>query len=82
MTDKIVFLACGCDICYWVMAPKDITLEQLLKQFDRLKPDWCDCGIRSAEKVGWPGFTPDVDVSIDYDDVKIISEHADVHIEM
>ncbi len=31
-------------------APEDITLKELLKQTDRLIPDWCARGIRSCEE--------------------------------
>lgn len=41
------FLLDGCDISFVAEAPANITLEQLLKQADRIKPEWCACGIRS-----------------------------------
>ena len=43
----INFVLNGCDISFYAQAPADITLEQLLKQADRIEPDWCACGIRS-----------------------------------
>lgn len=45
---KIInFVLDGCDINFYASAPADITLEQLLKQADRIEPGWCACGIRS-----------------------------------
>ena len=44
------FMLNGCDISFVAEAPNDITLEQLLKQTDKIKPDWCACGIRSLDK--------------------------------
>lgn len=47
--ERIKFILDGCDIDFIAEAPADITLEQLLKQCDRIKPDWCACGIRSCD---------------------------------
>ena len=44
---NIKFLLNGCDISFIAEAPEDITLKELLAQTDKLKPDWCACGIRS-----------------------------------
>ena len=44
---NIKFLLNGCDISFTAKAPEDITLKELLAQTDKLKPDWCACGIRS-----------------------------------
>ena len=44
------FVLNGCDISFVAEAPADITLEQLLKQCDRIKPHWCACGICSISK--------------------------------
>lgn len=58
------FILNGCDISFYAEAPKDITLEQLLKQCDRIRPDWCACGICSADfKDEW------VELKITYDDI-------------
>lgn len=61
------FVLNGCDISFMAEAPADITLEQLLKQCDRIKPDWCACGIRSCyeDEKNW-----ETELIIDYDDVK------------
>ena len=48
--EKIKFILDGCDISFIAEAPKDITLEQLLKQCDKIEPDWCACGIKSINK--------------------------------
>ena len=45
------FVLNGCDISFIAEAPEDITLKQLLKQCDKIKPDWCACGICSYEKI-------------------------------
>lgn len=57
------FMLDGCDISFVVEAPNDITLEQLLKQTDKIKPDYCACGIRSlyADESDWP-----VEIAIGY----------------
>lgn len=65
MSDRIKFVLDGCDISFTAEAPADMTLAQLLKQADRIKPDWCACGIRSK--------TPD-----DYDKTEIIFDYDDV----
>ena len=44
---NIRFLLNGCDISFYAEAPEDITLKELLAQTDKIKPDWCACGIRS-----------------------------------
>lgn len=66
--DRIKFLLNGCDISFFASAPKDITLEQLLKQCDRIKPDYCACGIRSLED-DWEK-NQEIEIIIDYNDVK------------
>lgn len=63
--DKIKFLLDGCDISFYAIAPKDITLEQLLKQCDKIKPDWCACGIKSEYF-----DDEDVEIIIEYDSIK------------
>lgn len=63
MSDRIKFLLDGCDISFYAEAPKNITLEQLLKQCDRIVPDWCACGIRTLDS------DQDAEIIFDYDDV-------------
>lgn len=65
---NIKFILNGCDIFFVAEAPEDITLKQLLKQCDRIVPDWCACGICSANKV----YDSDVDteIRIGYDSIE------------
>lgn len=63
----IRFYLDGCDIRFVAEAPADMTLEQLLKQADRIRPNWGACGIRSLYKEGEEDETPDV--KFEYDDV-------------
>ena len=62
------FILNGCDISFIAEAPEDITLKQLLKQTDKIKPDWCACGIYSLERVGLREDT-EPEVIISYDSV-------------
>lgn len=62
------FMLEGCDISFVASAPEDITLKQLLKQCDRIRPDWCACGIRSLDEDGEQ--TLPVEIVIGYDDIK------------
>lgn len=48
--NRIKFWLNGCDISFVAEAPADITLEKLLKQADKIKPDYCACGIRSLDE--------------------------------
>lgn len=64
----IKFVLDGCDISFIAEAPKDITLEQLLKQCDKIEPDWCACGIRSYEKV-YGNSQNDTEIFIGYDSI-------------
>lgn len=68
---KVHFMLDGCDISFGAEAPVDMTLAELLKQCDRITPDWCACGIRS--------YNPErdysrVELSFDYDDVKKVDD--------
>ena len=65
--NRINFVLNGYDISFVASAPADITLEQLLKQADRIEPDYSACGIRSAD--GPYEDTPKI--IFDYDDVRI-----------
>lgn len=69
--ERIRFWLDGCDISFIASAPKDITLEQLLKQCDRIRPDWCACGIKSLKDDENDLIT---DIIIDYEDVKKANE--------
>ena len=70
--DRIIFILNGCDIYFVAEAPKDITLEQLLKQCDRIIPDYCACGIKSADPEVYG--KDDVELLIDYDNIRINQE--------
>lgn len=67
------FILNGCDISFVAEAPADITLEQLLKQCDKIHPDWCACGICS---LGAAGYSEDheAEIIIDYDSVRKVSD--------
>lgn len=62
----------GCDIFFDAEAPADITLEQLLKQADRIKPMYCACGIRSMHED--EDYPPEIRFT--YDDVLKLDEDA------
>lgn len=62
----IKFVLDGCDISFVAEAPADITLKQLLKQCDKIKPDYCACGIRSWVE----GDYSKTELLIDYDSIK------------
>lgn len=64
---RIRFLLNGCDIDFVATAPADITLKQLLKQCDRIEPEWCACGIRSLKN---DEKYLETEIIIDYDDIK------------
>lgn len=61
----------GCDISFVAEAPEDITLKQLLKQTDKIRPHWCACGIRSLEEHE-QGCTTEIEIT--YDGIKKTSE--------
>ena len=73
----IKFVLNGCDISFIAEAPADITLEQLLKQCDKIKPDWCACGICYCED-DYPYTT---DIFIDYDSIKKANDDVACRIE-
>ena len=67
----------GCDISFIAEAPDDITLKELLKQTDRIQPQWCACGIRSLspneEKL-------DTEIFIEKDSVRLANEDVSAYI--
>lgn len=77
--EKIKFILNGCDISFIAEAPKDITLEQLLKQCTRITPDYCACGICALGKE-WYEET-EADIIIDYDNVKKANDNISCKIE-
>lgn len=67
LKSNIRFLLDGCDISFIAEAPEDITLKQLLKQCDKIKPKWCSCGICSLNEDYEEMKT---EIIIDYDSIK------------
>ena len=65
------FILNGCDINFIAEAPEDITLKQLLKQCDKIKPHWCACGIRSLNKYEQ---NLNIEIKIDYNDIQKIDD--------
>ena len=63
------FILNGCDISFIAEAPEDITLEQLLKQCDKIRPDWCACGICSYEKADYYS-DHEPEIIIGYDSIR------------
>lgn len=73
------FVLNGCDISFIATAPEDITLKELLKQCDKIKPDWCACGICSCEKVGYKE-SDESEIIIDYDSIRKASDDVNCKI--
>ena len=67
------FVLDGCDIMFFAEAPDDITLKQLLEQCDKIKPDYCACGICSYENYDIPQST-EPQIIIGYDNIRKVSE--------
>lgn len=63
------FVLNGCDISFVAEAPKDITLEQLIKQCDKIMPDWCACGICSLDYARISENT-EAEIIIGYDSIE------------
>ena len=69
---NIRFLLNGCDICFCAEAPEDITLKELLAQTDKIKPDWCACGIRSlTSEENYP-----TEIFITKNSVQLVNDHV------
>jgi hypothetical protein len=69
------FVLNGCDISFTAEAPEDITLKQLLKQCDKIKPDWCSCGICSYEKLDYKDDYP-AEIIIGYDSIEKANDNV------
>lgn len=80
MAENIKFVLNGCDIQLIAEAPGDITLEQLLKQCDKIMPSWCACGICTLPKADYPENVK-TDVVIGYDSVMVAHDDANCRIE-
>lgn len=74
------FILNGCDISFIADAPEDITLKQLLKQCDKIKPDWCACGICSYEKVFTGVYKPEPEIIIGYDSIRKADDNVSCRI--
>lgn len=75
------FILNGCDISFIAEAPDDITLKQLLKQCDKIKPDWCACGICSLERDGFENpEAVEAEIVIGYDNIKKASDDVSCQI--
>ena len=72
----IKFWLDGCDICFIAEAPEDITLKQLLKQTDKIEPNYCACGIRSLTKEECESEWLNVEIRITYDGIEKVDEKA------
>ena len=73
------FVLNGCDISFTAEAPDDITLKQLVKQCDKIKPDWCACGICSYERAGYKEGP--AEIIIGYDSIKKANDDVSCTIE-
>ena len=80
MSKTIQFVLDGCDISFIAEAPEDITLKQLLTQCDKIKPDWCACGICSVEKA-YRTMKVETEILIGYDTIKKLDKDASCSIE-
>lgn len=74
------FILNGCDISFVAEAPADITLEQLIKQCDKIKPDWCACGICSLNYIGY-SEDEETEIIIGYDTIKKADDNIPCRIE-
>lgn len=79
MAKNIKFILDGCDISFIAEAPEDITLKQLLKQADKIRPSYCACGICSyEERYGQEDFP--TEIFFDYESVKKANEDVSCRI--
>lgn len=67
------FVLNGCDISFIAEAPSDITLEQLIKQCDKIEPYWCACGICSLEAASYSADTK-AGIIIGYDSIAKVDD--------
>lgn len=73
---SIRFLLNGCDIYFRAEAPEDITLKQLLEQCDKIKPNWCACGICSYKADGIDE-NKEPEIIIGYDSIKKANDEVE-----
>lgn len=67
------FVLNGCDIYFLAEAPEDITLKQLIEQCDKIKPDYCACGICSYEAAGFDESDKS-EIIIDYSSIRKVND--------
>lgn len=70
------FILNGCVTSFIAEAPEDITLKQLLKQCDKIKPDWCTCGICSYKQKFGKDIDCKTDIIIEYDSIRKTNENV------
>lgn len=79
-TRYILFVLDGCDISFVATAPEDITLKQLLEQCDKIKPNYCACGIRpfyrgiDLDHTYYPPDLSPAEIVIGYDNIQKVSD--------
>ena len=73
------FILNGCDISFVAEAPDDMTVKQLIEQADRIKPDYCACGVCSIQASCYP-LDAETEIVFDYNDVKKTSEDVSCQI--
>ena len=66
----------GCDIALNARAPRDMTVEQLVRQCDSIKLPYCACGLKSSgvEYCNDGSVWPSLEIEFDYDDIKVIDD--------
>lgn len=71
------FVLDECDISFIAEAPEDITLKELLAQTDKIKPDYCACGIRNVNEVeeNW-----DSEIIITKDSIRLANDNVSAKI--
>ena len=70
--NTIKFILDGCDISFVAEAPRDMTVEQLLKQATRIQPLYCACGVRLCNDEFEIAELPEI--IFDYEDVQKTNE--------
>jgi len=65
-SNRMKFILNGCDISFIAEAPEDMTVKQLVEQADRIKPDWCACGV--CKDTGYEEYP--TEIVFDYNSVR------------
>lgn len=69
-SNRVKFILNGCDISFIAEAPEDMTVKQLIEQADRIKPDWCACGV--CKDTGYENYP--TEIVFDYNSVRKASD--------